>query len=70
LADSEHESLEEGEDDDVFVGDFELLSCLSTKKEKVEKRFQTTSSLVYYPWSMITDNRIFSRNFAVYGHLR
>jgi hypothetical protein len=22
------------------------------------------------PWSMITDNRIFSRNFAVYGRLR
>jgi hypothetical protein len=23
-----------------------------------------------FPWSMITDNRIFSRNFAVYGRLR
>jgi hypothetical protein len=22
------------------------------------------------PWSMITDNRIFSRNFAVYDRLR
>ncbi len=28
------------------------------------------SSSSIYPWSMITDNRIFSRNFTVYGRLR
>jgi hypothetical protein len=41
------------------------------EKEKVkapmDKRF---IDLLKRPWSMITDNRIFRRNFAVYGRLR
>ncbi len=28
------------------------------------------ASYLQQPWSMITDNRIFSLNFAVYGRLR
>jgi hypothetical protein len=41
--------------------------------DSIEGLLHNTCSLVYVarlPWSMITDNRIFSRNFAVYGRLR
>jgi hypothetical protein len=46
--------------------DLNLFSIITRCFE--EKSFSILRSKT--PWSMITDNRIFSRNFAVYGRLR